>query len=116
MPWKIIAVLLIVFLAWAHQALCPPSPRVCGSSGGPPIGGPRIKLRDGRHLAYLEHGVSKEKANYKIILVHGFGSNKNEAHMARSVLNQNPLKPPSPFSYLAVYLFLLKVKYVSGVG
>lgn len=88
MSWKIIVVLLIAFLAWAHQALCPPAARLCGSSGGPPIEGPRIKLRDGRHLAYLEHGVSREKASYKIILVHGFGSNKYEAHMATSVLNQ----------------------------
>lgn len=87
MYWKSIAVVLIAVLAWAHQALCPPATRVCGSSGGPPVEGPRIKLRDGRHLAYLEHGVSREKANYKIILVHGFGSNKHEAHMARSVLN-----------------------------
>ncbi|KAH6820646.1 alpha/beta-Hydrolases superfamily protein [Perilla frutescens var. hirtella] len=86
MFWKVTAVLLIAFLAWAHQALCPPPPRVCGLTGGPAIRGPRIKLRDGRHLAYMEHGVSKETANYKIILVHGFGSSKNEAHMAESEL------------------------------
>lgn len=87
MSWKIIAVLLIVFLAWAYQAFCPPPPRICGSTGGPSIEGPRIRLRDGRHLAYMEHGVPKETANYKIILVHGFGSSKNEAHMAASVLH-----------------------------
>uniref|UniRef100_A0A1J3DQQ8 AB hydrolase-1 domain-containing protein n=3 Tax=Noccaea caerulescens TaxID=107243 RepID=A0A1J3DQQ8_NOCCA len=36
----------------------------------------RIKLRDGRFLAYKERGVPKEEAKYKIILVHGFGSSK----------------------------------------
>nr|XP_027192283.1 uncharacterized protein LOC101496466 [Cicer arietinum] len=37
---------------------------------------PRIKLRDGRHLAYIERGFPKDKAKYKIIIVHGFGSSK----------------------------------------
>ncbi|KAG7653533.1 Alpha/Beta hydrolase fold [Arabidopsis suecica] len=37
----------------------------------------RVKLRDGRFLAYRERGVPKEKAKYKIILVHGFGSSKD---------------------------------------
>ncbi|CAA7019028.1 unnamed protein product [Microthlaspi erraticum] len=36
----------------------------------------RIKLRDGRFLAYKERGVPKDEAKYKIILVHGFGSSK----------------------------------------
>ncbi|CAA7053347.1 unnamed protein product [Microthlaspi erraticum] len=37
----------------------------------------RVKLRDGRFLAYRETGVPKEEAKYKIILVHGFGSSKD---------------------------------------
>ncbi|ESQ51218.1 hypothetical protein EUTSA_v10017719mg, partial [Eutrema salsugineum] len=36
----------------------------------------RIKLRDGRFLAYKERGVPKDEAKYKIILIHGFGSSK----------------------------------------
>ncbi|VVB14779.1 unnamed protein product [Arabis nemorensis] len=36
----------------------------------------RIKLRDGGFLAYKETGVPKDEANYKIILIHGFGSSK----------------------------------------
>ncbi|KAL0897505.1 hypothetical protein Bca101_081466 [Brassica carinata] len=36
----------------------------------------RIKLRDGRFLAYKERGVPKNEAKYKIILIHGFGSSK----------------------------------------
>ncbi|KAI3458856.1 hypothetical protein Pfo_015519 [Paulownia fortunei] len=86
MSWKIIVVLLIGFLAWAYYAFCPPPPRICGSTGGPAIEGPRIKLRDGRHLAYKEHGVPKETAKYKIILLHGFGSCKHEASVTTSEL------------------------------
>ncbi|WZZ54528.1 hypothetical protein YC2023_054635 [Brassica napus] len=36
----------------------------------------RVKLRDGRFLAYKERGVPKNEAKYKIILIHGFGSSK----------------------------------------
>ncbi|XP_055830966.1 uncharacterized protein LOC129899993 isoform X3 [Solanum dulcamara] len=62
---KVLVVLLISGLAWAFPALLPPPPRICGSPDGPTVTGPRIKLRDGRHLAYKEHGVPKEKAKYK---------------------------------------------------
>ncbi|XLR33017.1 hypothetical protein S83_060917 [Arachis hypogaea] len=47
---------------------------------------PRIKLRDGRHLAYLERGVSKDVAKYKIIIVHGFGSSKEMNFLASQEL------------------------------
>lgn len=36
----------------------------------------RIRLSDGRYLAYREKGVSKNESNYRIVLVHGFGSSK----------------------------------------
>ncbi|KAK3408199.1 hypothetical protein EUGRSUZ_J00487 [Eucalyptus grandis] len=42
----------------------------------PPVTCSRIKLRDGRVLAYTERGVPKNRSNYKIIIVHGFGSSK----------------------------------------
>ncbi|KAE8037980.1 hypothetical protein FH972_010528 [Carpinus fangiana] len=67
----IVLVLLVVLLAWAWQAIRPPPPKICGSPGGPPVTAPRIKLRDGRHMAYREHGVSKEVARYKVIYIHG---------------------------------------------
>ncbi|KAL3838199.1 hypothetical protein ACJIZ3_022790 [Penstemon smallii] len=86
MLWKVILVLLIGFLAWAYQAFCPPQPKICGSPGGPAIEAPRIKLRDGRYLAYKEHGVPKATANYKIILVHGFGESRHEARLSTSEL------------------------------
>lgn len=57
MLWEAIVALLVVFVAWAYKALRPPPPRICGSPGGPAITGPRIKLRDGRQLAYSEYGV-----------------------------------------------------------
>ncbi|CAL5322175.1 unnamed protein product [Camellia sinensis] len=75
----IISVLLIGFLGWAFQTTRPPPPNICGSLGGPPITAPRIKLRDGRHLAYQENGVSKEMAKYKLVFIHGFGSGRYDA-------------------------------------
>ncbi|KAE8701065.1 germin-like protein subfamily 3 member 2-like [Hibiscus syriacus] len=69
---------LIGLVAWAYQAIQPPPPKICGSPGGPPITATRIKFRDGRHLAYKEHGVSKEIAKHKLIVDHGFSSSRND--------------------------------------
>lgn len=71
-----VAVVLGV-LGWAYKAIQPPPPMICGSPDGPPVTSPRVKLSDGRHLAYRETGVSKEEARYKIIVVHGFDSSKD---------------------------------------
>ncbi|RZC54378.1 hypothetical protein C5167_013223, partial [Papaver somniferum] len=65
---------LMVFVAFAYQAIQPPAPKICGSPDGPPITAPRVKLSDGRHLAYKEHGVPKDEAKYKIVYIHGFDS------------------------------------------
>uniref|UniRef100_A0A0E0F020 AB hydrolase-1 domain-containing protein n=1 Tax=Oryza meridionalis TaxID=40149 RepID=A0A0E0F020_9ORYZ len=54
------------------RAVMPPPPRVCGAPGGPPVTAPRVRLSDGRHLAYEESGVPKEAARYKIVFSHGF--------------------------------------------
>lgn len=75
---EIALVLLIGLLAWTYQAIQPPSPRICGSPDGPPATETRIKLRDGRHLAYKEHGMSKEIAKHKIIFIHGFSSCRHD--------------------------------------
>ncbi|KAJ6765627.1 HYDROLASE ALPHA/BETA FOLD FAMILY PROTEIN EXPRESSED-RELATED [Salix purpurea] len=64
-------------LSWAYQTIKPPLPKICGSPGGPPITSPRVKLSDGRHLAYREMGVPKEEAKNKIIVIHGFDDSKN---------------------------------------
>ncbi|CAK9315564.1 unnamed protein product [Citrullus colocynthis] len=79
---RILGVVLIAFLAWAFSAIRPPPPKICGSVGGPAITAPRIKLRDGRHLAYKEHGVPRTVAKYKIIYIHGFSNSRHDAAVA----------------------------------
>lgn len=75
---RLLIVLLVVLLGWAFQAILrPPPPQLCGSTGGPPVTSPRIKLGDGRYLAYREDGVRKDKAKYKIIRVHAFDTTKD---------------------------------------
>ncbi|XP_047308618.1 uncharacterized protein LOC124912104 [Impatiens glandulifera] len=82
---KILLVFFIVFLAWAYKATQPPSPKICGSPDGPPVTASRIKLSDGRHLAYKEHGVEKDKAKYKIVYIHGFDSCRHDAVAATTL-------------------------------
>ncbi|KAL2481659.1 alpha/beta-Hydrolases superfamily protein [Abeliophyllum distichum] len=86
---KILLVSFIGFLAWAYQATRPPSPKTCGSPDGPPVTASRIKLNDGRHLAYKEYGVSKDKANYKTLFVHGFDSCRHDVSAITSGLSQD---------------------------
>ncbi|XP_075638637.1 uncharacterized protein LOC142610649 [Castanea sativa] len=73
------------FLSWALTATQIPAPKICGSPKGPPVTAARIKLSDERHLAYKEYGVPKEKANYKIIFVHGFDSCRHDAVIAQTL-------------------------------
>ncbi|CAJ2673458.1 unnamed protein product [Trifolium pratense] len=82
---KIASIFLIGILALSYQAIIPPPPRTCGLPGGPPITSPRIKLRDGRHLAYKEYGVPRQLANHKIIFIHGFGSCRHDTVIATNV-------------------------------
>ncbi|XP_059627562.1 uncharacterized protein LOC132270393 isoform X2 [Cornus florida] len=66
----------------------PPPESISGSSSSdgdvedPLVDPPRIRLSDGRYLAYQERGVPKNKSNYKIIIVHGFGSSKDMSFLA----------------------------------
>lgn len=79
-PVMIVQIAVAIFgglLGWAYVASKPPPPKVCGLPGGPPITSPRVKLSDGRHLAYKEAGISKEDAAYKIIVCHGFDCSKD---------------------------------------
>lgn len=46
---------------------------------GPAVTASRVQLPDGRHLAYKEHGVPKERAEYKIIFMHGFMGSRNDS-------------------------------------
>lgn len=74
---QIVVAIFAGLLGWAYVASKPSPPKVCGSPGGPPITSPRVRLSDGRHLAYKEAGVSKKDAKYKIIVIHGFDSSKD---------------------------------------
>ncbi|TKY45010.1 monoacylglycerol lipase abhd6-B [Spatholobus suberectus] len=82
---KIVPILLIGLFSMAYQAFHPPPPKICGSPGGPPITEPRIKLRDGRHLAYKEHGVPREVAKKKIVFLHGSASCRHDAVIATNL-------------------------------
>ncbi|XP_073063176.1 uncharacterized protein [Primulina eburnea] len=73
----LIVALVGCFLGYAYFSLRAPPPKICGSPGGPLVTSPRIKLSDGRHLAYKEKGVSKEEAKYKIVVTHGFDDSKD---------------------------------------
>lgn len=75
---KALAVLFVGILAWAYKAIQPPPPKICGSPEGPPVTAPRIKLRDGRHLAYKEQGLPKDSAKHKIVFFHGIGSCRHD--------------------------------------
>ncbi|KAE8668427.1 germin-like protein subfamily 3 member 2-like [Hibiscus syriacus] len=82
---KILLVLSAGIFAWAYQAIQPPPPRTCGSPDGPPVSESIIKLKDGRHLAYKEHGVPRDAAKYKIVYVHGFDSCRHDAVVANTL-------------------------------
>ncbi|XP_070680641.1 uncharacterized protein [Malus domestica] len=82
---RITFILLVGLLAWAYQATRPPPPNICGSPGGPPVTASRIRLRDGRFLAYKEHGVPKQVTKYKIIFVHPFFSSRHDPIIATAV-------------------------------
>lgn len=69
----------VLLLGLLYRQLQPPVPKICGTPGGPPVTGPRLQLKDGRHLAYHEYGVPKDQAKHKIIFVHGFDSCRYDA-------------------------------------
>lgn len=87
--WKKLAFVSIVgFLAWAYKAIQPPPPVICGTPNGPPVTAPRIRLQDGRHLAYKESGIPKERAKYKIIMTHGFLGSRNDSLFSEELLEE----------------------------
>jgi hypothetical protein len=79
MAKKLILALFVFLSAVLYKQLQPPLPKIPGTPGGPPVTAARTRLSDGRHLAYLESGVPKENAKYKIIFVHGFDSCRYDA-------------------------------------
>lgn len=102
---KIVALFFVGFLAWAYQNTNPPPPKLCGSLGGPQVTGPHVTLRDGRHLAYNEYGVSRDIAKYKIVFVHGFGSCRYDASVFHPVITM----------FLSVFVIILFILVVSSI-
>jgi len=76
---KLFLALFVSLSALLYKQIQPPPPKIPGSPGGPPVTATRTRLSDGRYLAFLESGVPKEEANYKIIFVHGFDSCRYDA-------------------------------------
>ncbi|XP_022767098.1 uncharacterized protein LOC111311726 isoform X2 [Durio zibethinus] len=93
----ILAVLFVGILACIYQVIQPPPPKICGSPNGPPVTAPRIRLKDGRCLAYKEYGVPRDVATYKIIYVHAFKSGRLNAVVATTL-------SPEVFEELGVYI------------
>lgn len=94
----LIASILIIY---AYMRMRPPPPKICGTPTGPPVTSSRIKLSDGRHLAYREKGVPKEKARHKVILVHGYDSSKD----LYLPLSQVRIRSTSQHNTLSIYFF-----------
>ena len=69
----------------------PPAPRVCGTEGGPPVTATRLRLREGRHLAYCETGVPKDKARFKVVFSHGFTGSREDTVRPSQVTNYHLL-------------------------
>lgn len=98
---KTAVVSLIGLLAMVYQATQLPPPPKSDPAGGfvvdidvddngdGLVDAARIRLSDGRYLAYREKGVSKIESNYRIVLVHGFGSSKEMNFPASQVLTLN---------------------------
>lgn len=83
---KTAVALLMGLLGMVYQGKKqPPTPSETGSPEDSPVVSSRFKLKDGRYLAYRERGVPKDKAKFKIIVVHGLGSSKEMNFLAPQV-------------------------------
>jgi hypothetical protein len=83
---QLLAVFLLAVPGCANNFRKSPSTPLIGCGPHITSPAPRIKLRDGRHLAYREYGIPKEKAKYKIVVVHGYESSKDETFPASQVI------------------------------
>jgi hypothetical protein len=90
---------------WLCRAvLQPPAPRVCGTPGGPPVTAPRVRLSDGRHLAYEESGVPREQARYRVVFSHGFTGSRLDS------LRASPVSPVFFFFCRSSICSLIRVR------
>ncbi|XP_049407024.1 uncharacterized protein LOC125870598 isoform X7 [Solanum stenotomum] len=82
---NMIAIFGIVILALIYRAIIPPSPKICGSPNGPLITAPRVKLSDGRYLAYKENGVPRDQAKHKFVFIHGFDCVRHDVALLTTI-------------------------------
>ncbi|KAL4183018.1 hypothetical protein AMTRI_Chr11g96050 [Amborella trichopoda] len=82
MVGKIVLVLLVGLMGITYKTITPPPPKICGSPSGPPVTGPRVRLKDDRLLAYFEKGDARAKATYKIVMAHGFHCSRYDSLLA----------------------------------
>ena len=82
---RIARVLLPCIFGMVYQAKRLSPPPLAELADDAIVISPRIRLSDGRYLAYREMGVPKDKAVYKVIIVHGFGSSKEMNFLAPQV-------------------------------
>jgi hypothetical protein len=90
-----------------YQATRPPA-AILGSPGGLTVTSPRVRLKDGRYLAYMEAGVDRETAKYKIIFFHGYASTKESgfpvSQVTTIVLFFNIKRASPQFEITTIYL------------
>jgi hypothetical protein len=63
---------------------------------------PRLRLRDGRHLAYCESGVPRDQARFKVVFSHGFTGSREDSVRASQVLVQSTMPIAILFSSITV--------------
>lgn len=95
---RIVLASFVGFSGWAYLATKPPPPKICGSMNGPPVTARRIQLKDGRHLAYEEHGVPKDIAKHKIVFIHGFDCCRHDVGAITENLSPVPMLNSSDFA------------------
>ncbi len=85
--WSVLLLLLAVAASLVLKTITPPPPKLLNSSSpdGLTVTAPRVRMRDGRFLAYKERGVPRETAQYHVISVHGYGRSRHDIFRASEV-------------------------------
>jgi pimeloyl-ACP methyl ester carboxylesterase len=86
--WSVLLLLVGVAASLVFKSITPPPPKLLNSSspGGLTVTAPRVRMRDGRFLAYKERGVPREIAQYHVISVHGYGRSRHDIFRASEEL------------------------------
>lgn len=104
MVFKKVVVLMLGCLGLSKQPTLPAPQAETRESSSVDVGicgSQKIRLSDGRFLAYTERGVPRNLSDYRVIVVHGFGSTKEMNFMASQVDNL------FPFSHFGIFFMEL---------